>query len=79
MLIVLLACLGLLPAALAAAQENPGVDPRLAYPMIQALQAEVTLRDALLKALKEDQAKREAELAEWFKGWFGEDRPQAAK
>jgi hypothetical protein len=49
------------------------VDPRLAPSMVQALQAEINLRDAVLHAMQEDQAKKEADLTEWFKGWFGDD------
>ena len=50
------------------------VDQRIAGPAVQALQAEVALRDAVIHALKEDQAKRDKDLADWFKGWFGEPK-----
>lgn len=42
---------------------TPSVDPRLAYPMVQAMQAMLALREAEMKALKEDAAKREADWA----------------
>lgn len=57
--------------ATAAMAQEP-LDPRLTGPMLQALQAEVTLRDAAIKAMREDKEKRDQDLAAWFKGWFGE-------
>jgi hypothetical protein len=68
-LLRLLAILLLLPALAWAQQQS--IDPRLAVPMVQALQAEIALRDALLKTEREDQDKRDAALADWFRGWFG--------
>jgi hypothetical protein len=54
------------------AQEPITVDPRLAGPMVQALQAEIALRDAVMKAQREDREKHDAALTEWFKNYFGE-------
>lgn len=51
-------------------QERP-VDVRIAGPMIRAQAAEIALRDAAMKAMGDDAAKREADLAAWFKAWFG--------
>jgi hypothetical protein len=42
--------------------------------MIHALNAEIALRDAAVKAIQEDAGKREKDLAEWFRGWFGEPK-----
>jgi len=67
-----------LAAALAAigfaamAQQSPTPDPRIAGPMMQALQAELVLRDAALKAMQEDSAKRETQWQDWFKAWCGD-------
>jgi len=57
-------------AVLAGAPQRPTVDPRIAGPLINALQAEVALKDAAIKAMKEDQEKRETDLRTWFEGWF---------
>lgn len=36
------------------AQSQPQIDPRISTPMIEALRAEVALRDAALKVMQED-------------------------
>lgn len=57
---------GLLVAAwlmrAALAQQQP-VDPRIATPLVNTLHAEVELRDAMIKILQEDAAKREKDWA----------------
>jgi len=52
----------LLPLSVAWAQ----VDPRLAEPMLQAMQAQLALQQAMLKVQAEDAAARQATLWEWF-------------
>lgn len=47
------------------AQQAP--DPRIAGPMITAMQAEIALRDAAIKAMQEDATKRDAQWAEYSK------------
>jgi hypothetical protein len=47
------------------------VDPRLVLPMVRAYEAQIALLTAALHAAQEDQAQREKDFAEWFKGWFG--------
>ncbi len=47
----------------------PSPDSRIAGAMVQALNAEIVLRDAALKAVQEDAAKREQEWKDWFKPW----------
>lgn len=67
---------------------SPGADPRLAQPMIDALQALVKLREAELQALSQDmnwqldQAKAADEAhqntwAEWYAGRAGAGEGQA--
>jgi hypothetical protein len=68
----------LLLFALPALAQQP-VDPRLAGPMLQALQAELALRDAIIKAQKEDEDKQKVEMAEWFKAWFAATPETAQK
>ena len=48
------------------------IDPRIAQQLVDAQQSEIKLREALISALKEDRQKREADLAAWFKAWFGD-------
>lgn len=55
--------LGLL-AAPAAAQES--VDPRIAVPLVRALQAQVVLREAEIKAQAEDAEAQKATLWQWL-------------
>lgn len=50
-------------AGSAVAQE---VDPRLAGPMIQALQAQVAFQQAMLKVQAEDAEAQKATLWQWF-------------
>lgn len=54
------------------------VDQRLVGPAMTAMRAQMALLDAALKAATEDAQKREADLALWFKGWFG-DKPVGGK
>ena len=65
----LLALCLLLPAA-AWAQEPPPkappVDPRLAGPLMQALQAQVELQRAMMAAQHEDAEAQKATLWQWF-------------
>lgn len=42
-------------------------DPRVVGPLVQFLQANISLDEALIKALREDAQKREAEWAEYSK------------
>jgi hypothetical protein len=69
----------ILCSASAFAQEPQQIDPRLAGPAMNALRAQMALLDAALKAANEDAQKREADLAGWFKGWFGEKPAESAK
>jgi hypothetical protein len=70
----------ILPALLVAVPSfAQQVDPRLAGPMVQALQSQIALQAAVIKAKDEDQQKKDADLAEWFKGWFGEKPVAEAK
>jgi len=62
----------LIAPALGQTQQGGPIDPRLAPPMIQALQAQLALAQAVLRAYEEDKAKKDADLAKWFKEWFGE-------
>jgi hypothetical protein len=62
-------------ASVAHAQQAATIDPRVAGPMVQALQAQLGFQQAVMRATQEDQAKKDADLAEWFKGWFG-DKPE---
>jgi len=62
----------MLLSAQAAAQDAP--DPRLSGPMIQALQAQVALQAAIIKAMGEDAEAQKAEL--WL--WFLESKKEAA-
>lgn len=50
-----------------AAMAQQSIDPRIAAPMVAAQQAEIALRDAAIKAMQQDAAKREAEWAEYAK------------
>jgi hypothetical protein len=59
-----------------AQQPPPQIDPRLSGPMVEALQAQVGFQQAVIKAMQEDKGKKDADLAAWFKGWFG-DKPVA--
>lgn len=53
-----------LPVAANAQQPIP--DPRIAGPMIQALQAQVALQQAMMKAQLEDAEAQKATLWEWL-------------
>lgn len=53
--------------ALPAMSQTQPIDPRLTEPLIRTQQAELALRDAIIKAMREDVAKREAEWAEYAK------------
>lgn len=55
------------------------LDPRIATEAVASLQAEITLRDAVIRALREDAETREKAMSEWFKGWFGEPKPVPPK
>jgi hypothetical protein len=55
-----LAFLLMLLPALAMAQQP---DPRLSGPLIQALQAQVTLQQAMMNAQQEDRAAQDAQIA----------------
>lgn len=57
---ILLLALLLVPAVAFAQQPQP--DPRVAGPMVAALQSMLALREAQLSALKDDTDKRIAEL-----------------
>ena len=59
-------------AAMAQQPQSPSPDARISGPMMQALQAEINLRDAALKAIQEDAAAREKQWQDWFKEWCGE-------
>jgi hypothetical protein len=52
----------LLPLSGAGAQ----VDPRLAEPMLQAMQAQLALQQAMLKVQAEDAEAQKATLWQWF-------------
>ncbi len=67
--LVLAAFLAAVAFAAVAQQSIPGPDARVAGPMVQALNAEIALRDAALRAVQEDAAKREQEWKDWFKAW----------
>ena len=54
----------LLPAA-AMAQEQQ-VDPRIAVPLVRALQAQVALQEVQLKAISEDGEAQKATLWRWL-------------
>jgi hypothetical protein len=62
--VLLAAVLGLV-AVPAHAQQT--TDPRIAGPMIAAMQAEIALRDAAIRAMQEDATKRDAQWAEYSK------------
>lgn len=61
--------------ALPALAQNQAIDPRLAEPLIRTQQAEIALRDAIIKAMHEDAAKREAEWAEYAKPLWQQPEP----
>jgi hypothetical protein len=50
--------------SVAAAQE--AVDPRIAVPLVRALQAQVVLQEAQIKAQAEDAEARQATLWQWL-------------
>jgi hypothetical protein len=67
----------LLLAGPAVAQDSLQIDPRdprLTAALVTMLQSELALRDAILAAMREDEAKRKTDLAEWFRGWFGQQQ-----
>ncbi len=66
---VLAVSLMVIAFAAMAQQQAPSPDARISGPMIQALNAEIALRDAALKAVQEDATKREQEWKDWFKAW----------
>ncbi len=50
------------------------VDPRITEAGVKALQAEIILRDTIITVTNEEKAKREKDLADWFKAYFGEPK-----
>jgi hypothetical protein len=52
-------------------------DPRIAGPMIAAMQAEIALRDAAIKAMQEDATKRDAQWAEYSKSLWEKPKEEA--
>jgi hypothetical protein len=59
----------------ALAQTSQPIDPRVATPAIIALQAELALRDAQIKALMEDMTRREKEWSAYSKPlWQSSDK-----
>ncbi len=67
--LVIRAAFLLILAALPAMAQQSSIDPRLAGPAVTAMQAEVALREAIIKVLQEDATKREQEWKDWFKAW----------
>ncbi len=68
-ILILVAAFAMAAFAAMAQQSIPAPDARIAGAMVQALNAEIALRDAALKAVQEDAAKREQEWKDWFKPW----------
>jgi hypothetical protein len=58
--------LALLLAFLPVLAQAQQVDPRLADPMLQAMQAQLALQQAMLKVQAEDAEARQATLWAWF-------------
>lgn len=67
----------LFSGAPAFAQQAP--DPRIAGPMITAMQAEIALRDAAIKAMQEDATKRDAQWAEYSKSLWEKPKEEETK
>jgi hypothetical protein len=58
--------LGVLLALGSSSCRSQQVDPRISGPMIQALQAQLALGQAMLKAQQEDAEARQATLWQWL-------------
>lgn len=69
----------LLLVATPALAQQPPPDPRIAGPLIDALRAELALRDAAIKAMQEDVAKREKEWAEYSRPIWDLEKMAAPK
>ncbi len=65
----LVLAVALVTISFAAVAQQQAPDARIAGAMVQALNAEIALRDAALRAVQEDATKREQEWKDWFKAW----------